>query len=69
MSNMKKKKLTTTQLQYDKLVKKIEPKRPIFKNCLKASSWVVSYAPLVKDYICFLSLILISMKKLQLVQL
>ncbi|MBZ9686725.1 stage V sporulation protein AC [Clostridium estertheticum] len=36
MSNIKKKKLTPTQLKYDKLVKKIEPKRPIFKNCIKA---------------------------------
>ena len=36
MSNMKKKRLTTTQLQYDKLQKSIEPKRPILKNCLKA---------------------------------
>ena len=36
MSNMKKKKLTTTQLQYDELVKSIEPKRPIFKNCIRA---------------------------------
>ncbi len=36
MSNKKKKKLTCTQLQYDELVKSIEPKRPIFKNCLKA---------------------------------
>lgn len=36
MSNMKKKKLTPTQLQYDELVKSIEPKRPILKNCIKA---------------------------------
>ncbi|MBW9159581.1 stage V sporulation protein AC [Clostridium tagluense] len=36
MSNMKKKKLTPTELRYDKLVKKIEPKRPILKNCIKA---------------------------------
>ena len=36
MSNMKKKRLTTTQLQYDKLQKSMEPKRPILKNCLKA---------------------------------
>lgn len=36
MSNMKKKKLTKTQLQYDELVKSIEAKRPIFKNCFKA---------------------------------
>jgi stage V sporulation protein AC len=36
MSNKKKKKLTPTQLQYDELVKSIEPKRPILKNCLKA---------------------------------
>jgi stage V sporulation protein AC len=36
MSNMKKKKLTPVQLKYDKLVKDIEPKRPIFKNCIRA---------------------------------
>jgi len=36
MSNMKKKKLTTTQLQYNELVNTIEPKRPILKNCLRA---------------------------------
>jgi stage V sporulation protein AC len=33
---MQKKKLTPVQLQYDELVKKIEPKRPILKNCIKA---------------------------------
>ena len=36
MSNMKKKRLTTTQMQYDQLQKSIEPKRPILKNCMKA---------------------------------
>ena len=36
MSNMKKKKLTATQLQYDELQKSIEPKRPILNNCIKA---------------------------------
>ena len=36
MSNMKKKKMTLTQLEYDKLVKAKEPKRPILKNCLRA---------------------------------
>lgn len=36
MSNMKKKKMTATQQEYDKLVNKIEPKRPIFKNCIRA---------------------------------
>lgn len=36
MSNMKKKKLTPIQQEYDELVKSIEPKRPILKNCLKA---------------------------------
>ena len=36
MSNMKKKRLTATQLEYDELQKSIEPKRPILKNCLKA---------------------------------
>ena len=36
MSNMKKKKMTTSQQQYDALVKSIEPKRPILKNCIRA---------------------------------
>lgn len=36
MSNMKKKRLTATQLKYDELVNTIEPKRPILKNCLRA---------------------------------
>lgn len=36
MSNMKKKKLTATQIEYDKLVKTKEPKRPILKNCIRA---------------------------------
>ena len=36
MSNMKKKRMTTTQQQYDALVSSIEPKRPIFKNCIRA---------------------------------
>jgi len=36
MSNKKKKKLTPVQLKYDKLVKEIEPKRPILKNCFRA---------------------------------
>lgn len=36
MSNMKKKKMTTTQQEFDALVKGIEPKRPIFKNCIRA---------------------------------
>lgn len=36
MSNMKKKKLTATQIEYDKLVKAKEPKRPILKNCIRA---------------------------------
>ena len=36
MSNMKKKKMTTNQQQYDALVKSIEPKRPIVKNCIRA---------------------------------
>ncbi|MBE6055202.1 MAG: stage V sporulation protein AC [Clostridium sartagoforme] len=36
MSNMKKKKMTTTQQQFDALVKGIEPKRPILKNCVRA---------------------------------
>ena len=36
MSNMKKKRLTATQLQYNELVNNIEPKRPILKNCIRA---------------------------------
>ncbi|BCZ48479.1 stage V sporulation protein AC [Clostridium gelidum] len=36
MSNMKKKRLTAAQLQYNELVDDIEPKRPIFKNCVRA---------------------------------
>jgi len=36
MSDMKKKKMTTTQQQYDELVKNIEPKRPILTNCFRA---------------------------------
>lgn len=36
MSNMKKKKMTPIQQQYDSLVKSIEPKRPLFKNCIRA---------------------------------
>lgn len=36
MSNMKKKRMTTAQQQYDALVSTIEPKRPILKNCYRA---------------------------------
>jgi stage V sporulation protein AC len=36
MSNMKKKKLTPTQEQYQELEKEIETKRPIVLNCIKA---------------------------------
>ena len=36
MSNMKKKRLTVTQMEYGDLEKTLEPKRPIFKNCIKA---------------------------------
>ena len=36
MSNMKKKRLTSTQIKYDELVNGMGPKRPIFKNCIKA---------------------------------
>ncbi|WP_291578236.1 stage V sporulation protein AC [Clostridium sp. UBA6640] len=36
MSNMKKKKMTPTQQQYDELVKRIEPKRSISTNCIRA---------------------------------
>ena len=36
MSNMKKKRLTAAQLQYNELVDNMEPKRPILKNCVRA---------------------------------
>ncbi len=36
MSNEKKKKLTPTQQEYQQLAKKIEPKRPVLTNCLRA---------------------------------
>lgn len=36
MSNMKKKKMTATQQEYDELVNSIEPKRPILINCIRA---------------------------------
>ncbi|WP_315065846.1 stage V sporulation protein AC [uncultured Clostridium sp.] len=36
MSNMKKKRMTTTEQQYDELISSIEPKRPILKNCIRA---------------------------------
>ncbi|MEN3005090.1 stage V sporulation protein AC [Dehalobacterium formicoaceticum] len=36
MSNKKKKKLTPVQQEYQKLVQKQEPKRPVFINCLRA---------------------------------
>ena len=36
MSNMKKKKMTTTQQEFDALVKGIEPKRPLLKNFIRA---------------------------------
>lgn len=36
MSNMKKKKMTPVQQQYDALVSSIEPKRSILTNCIRA---------------------------------
>lgn len=36
MSNMKKKKMTPVQQEYDELVSSIEPKRPILTNCIRA---------------------------------
>jgi stage V sporulation protein AC len=36
MPNNKKKNLTMTQQEYQELAKRIEPKRPVFKNCLRA---------------------------------
>jgi stage V sporulation protein AC len=36
MANQTKKKLTTTQQEYQALAKTIEPKRPVWQNCLRA---------------------------------
>lgn len=36
MSNKKKKKLTPIQQEYQEFAKVMEPKRPVFKNCVKA---------------------------------
>lgn len=36
MSNKKEKKLTPTQQEYQKFAKEREPKRPVFKNCIRA---------------------------------
>jgi len=36
MANNKKKKLTPTQQEYQELAKRIEPPRPVLKNCLHA---------------------------------
>ncbi|PRZ12517.1 stage V sporulation protein AC [Laceyella sediminis] len=36
MANNQKKKLTPVQQEYQKLAKKHEPPRPVFKNCLRA---------------------------------
>ncbi|MDF2672202.1 MAG: stage sporulation protein [Clostridiales bacterium] len=36
MSNKKKKKLTPTQQEYQEFAKDREPKRPVFKNCIRA---------------------------------
>lgn len=36
MSNKKKKKLTPMQQEYQEFAKVMEPKRPVFKNCVKA---------------------------------
>lgn len=36
MSNKKKNKLTPEQQKYQEFAKALEPKRPVFKNCLKA---------------------------------
>lgn len=36
MSNNKKKKLTPAQQEYKELAQKREPKRPVFKNCIRA---------------------------------
>jgi len=36
MANKKMKNVTPVQKEYQELAKRIEPKRPVFKNCLKA---------------------------------
>jgi len=36
MANNKTKKVTPTQKEYQDLAKRIEPKRPVFKNCVRA---------------------------------
>ncbi|MCD1258432.1 stage V sporulation protein AC [Paenibacillus athensensis] len=36
MANNKKKNMTMTQQEYQQLAKRIEPKRPVLKNCLRA---------------------------------
>lgn len=36
MANSKKKKMTPTQQEYQKIAKAKEPARPVFKNCLRA---------------------------------
>jgi stage V sporulation protein AC len=36
VANNKKKNMTMTQQEYQSLAKKIEPKRPVFKNCISA---------------------------------
>lgn len=36
MSNMKKKKLTLNQQEYQELAQNIQPKRPVFLNCVRA---------------------------------
>jgi stage V sporulation protein AC len=46
MANQTKKKLTTTQQEYQALAKTIEPKRPVWQNCLRAF--------LVGGLICFI---------------
>jgi stage V sporulation protein AC len=46
MANNKKKNLTMTQQEYQSLAKKMEPKRPVVKNCIRAF--------LVGGFICLL---------------
>lgn len=46
MTNQQKKKMSPVQQEYDQLVQKTEPKRPVLKNCLRAF--------LVGGFICFL---------------
>jgi len=53
MANNKKKNMTMTQQEYQQLAKRIEPKRPVLKNCLRAF--------LVGGIICVIGQVLMEM--------